>query len=161
MTKADLYSGIFFVLLGIATIEESYRMPRFEELGVNPYSVPGLVPGIIGAVILVLGLVLFGRSALRLRTAGGAAGDLPNLSRNRLLVTLALTLGYAAGLVGHIPFWLATFLFVTGFITVFEWQPDAPAGVRARRLVAAVVIGAVVSATVTTVFRHLFLVQLP
>ena len=55
MVRADLATGLVLVALGVAVVVESLRMPRFEHLNVNPYTVPGLVPGALGAVILVLG----------------------------------------------------------------------------------------------------------
>ena len=64
MVKADFVTGLIFFALGVAVVVESLRMPRFEELDVNPYTAPGLVPGILGAIILMLGAVLFVRAAV-------------------------------------------------------------------------------------------------
>jgi hypothetical protein len=164
MIKADFYTSIVFVLLGLATAFESYRMPRLENQGVNPYSVPGLVPGILGVIITLLGLTLLLRSVKSLaRPADGPPprGELPHLSYVRLAATLVLSIGYAAGLVGLIPFWLATFVFVSMFIVMFEWQPERNMSASVRAVAAAIVIGALVSAVVTSVFRYIFLVQLP
>ncbi len=69
-----------------------------------------------------------------------------------------LCLGYAAGLVGQIPFWLATFVFVALFVILFEWHSE---GGRAWRIGIALVYGAAVSAAVTLVFQKLFLIRLP
>jgi hypothetical protein len=92
---------------------ESLRMPRLENLNINPYTVPGLVPGILGVVLLILGTVLLIRSILRggWRISAGSAsfGLLRHKGLQRLLLALLLTLGYAAILVGRLPFWLATF----------------------------------------------------
>ena len=44
------------VTLGVGTVVESWRMPRLEEMNINPYTVPGLVPGIVGTVLAILGL---------------------------------------------------------------------------------------------------------
>ena len=46
-------------------------MPRFEERQINPYTVPGLVPGMIAAVITLLGALLTLR-AIRQRTIRSA-----------------------------------------------------------------------------------------
>ncbi|MEZ5592618.1 MAG: hypothetical protein R3F53_18720 [Gammaproteobacteria bacterium] len=72
-----------------------------------------------------------------------------------------------AGLLGRLPFWLATLLFVFVFIALFEnlfkyrdsWP--VPAALLLRRLASALLQAVVVSALVTAVFRYLFLVQLP
>jgi putative tricarboxylic transport membrane protein len=159
MPRADFLTGAVFVLLGIGVIWASLDMPRFEDRNINPYTIPGLVPGALGAIILGLGAALFGRAAL----AGGwrvAAIRLPEgPGVRRLLLSLLLCLGYAAGLVGHIPFWLATFLFVSLFVVLFEWPRGE--GRRSWRIAVALVHGAAISAVVTWVFQYVFLVRLP
>jgi len=165
MVKADFVTGIVLVALGIATVVASLAMPRFEELSVNPYTVPGLVPGALGAVILVLGGVLLARAA---RAGGwrvfagvtGRASPTEPGTRN-LALAVVLCLAYAAGLIGRAPFWLATFVFVAAFVVLFEWRLAASRSERLRRLIFAVLFGAVISAVVTLVFQEIFLVRLP
>ena len=166
MIKADFVTGLAFVALGLAALVESLRMPRFAELGVNPYTVPGIVPGLLGVVIAALGAVL----ALRAARAGGwrlgpdiAALALPHRSESvqRLALALVLTFGYAVGLIGRVPFWLASALFVFAFIALFEWRAARDAKGRARALAVAAAEAALVSAAVTLVFRYVFLVNLP
>ena len=72
-----------------------------------------------------------------------------------------LTLGYAAGLVGRLPFWLATWLFVAAFVALFEWPLATTGAGRLRRLAIALIYGALVSAAVSLVFQRIFLVRLP
>jgi putative tricarboxylic transport membrane protein len=164
MIKADFVTGLAFVALGVGALAESLRMPRFETLSVNPYTVPGIVPGMLGAVIAVLGLLLTLRSA----RAGGwrLGGEVARLSAlhrsgaaRRFLLAFVLTFGYAAGLVGTVPFWLATGVFVFVFIAAFEWP--AAEGRRLRTLVLAAVEAALVTTAVTLVFQEVFLVRLP
>lgn len=157
--KADFVSGLAFVALGLAALAESLRMPRFETLAVNPYTVPGIVPGMLGAVIAGLGLILALRSARGLRLAGVGLGALRSGAARRFVLAFALTVAYAAGLVGTVPFWLATGAFVFVFIAAFEWP--AAAGRRLRMLAFAAVEAAVVSAAVTLLFQEVFLVRLP
>ncbi len=73
MPRADFITGLVFALLGVAVVWASLDMPRFAERNANPYTIPGLVPGAVGAIILVLGVVLFVRAALRRRLAPGRA----------------------------------------------------------------------------------------
>jgi Tripartite tricarboxylate transporter TctB family len=166
MLKADFVTGLIFIALGLAVVIECLRMPRFEELNVNPYTVPGLVPGMLGAIILMFGAVLF----LRATRAGGwrlterapdATPSLADPGTRRLLLAVALCLIYAAGLVGRLPFWLATFLFVAAFVVLFEWPLAADRSDRLRRALFAVVLGAVISAATSIVFQEVFLVRLP
>jgi putative tricarboxylic transport membrane protein len=166
MVKSDFVAGLAFVALGVAALVESLRMPRFEHLGVNPYSVPGVVPGGLGLVIMLLGAVLVVRAG---RAGGWRLGPelarLATLRRNdaahRFTLALVLTFGYAAGLIGAVPFWLATGLFVFAFITLFEWSAGADRAARLKALGIAGIEAVLVAAVVTLVFRDLFLVTLP
>jgi putative tricarboxylic transport membrane protein len=162
MPKADFVTGLVLVALGIATVVASLEMPRFEERHVNPYTAPGLVPGMLGAVILALGAVL----AVRAARAGGwrpapAAGSFREPGVHRLVLAVVLCLVYAAGLVGTLPFWLATFVFVTAFVILFEWPLARGRSDRRRRLAFAPLLGALTAAAVTLLFQHVFLVRLP
>ncbi|MDP6389797.1 MAG: tripartite tricarboxylate transporter TctB family protein [Alphaproteobacteria bacterium] len=166
MIKADFVTGLIFVALGLGALAESLRMPRFETLSVNPYTVPGIVPGMLGAVIAVLGLLL----ALRSARAGGwrLGGEVARLvalrrsgAARRFLLAFVLTVGYAAGLIGTVPFWLATGVFVFVFIAAFEWPAAEDRGRRRRVLALAAVEAALVTIAVTLVFQEVFLVRLP
>jgi hypothetical protein len=144
--RADLLQGALWALGGGAIVHASWTMERLERLGAPTYTAPGLVPGLLGLVLMVLGVAL----ALRRRAPAPAA---PLRWGNTPLV-LALSLGYAAGLVGRVPFWLATFVFVSAFIAVFEY----PSRVR---MALAPLYGIATSAVVTYLFESVFLVRLP
>ena len=164
MARADFATALVLIALGIAVVVESLRMPRFEHLNINPYTIPGLVPGVLGAVILGLGALLLVRAARAggWHLATGSSGSwLRDQSVRRLLLAVTLCLGYAAGLVGRLPFWLATFLFVAGFVVLFEWPLADDRNQRIRRVAFALVFGALIAAAVTLVFQKVFLVRLP
>jgi putative tricarboxylic transport membrane protein len=59
------------------------------------------------------------------------------------------------------PFWLATFLFVTTFIFLFNWQAITSQGRTKKILVSAISMGVGTSFLVSYVFQELFLVRLP
>jgi hypothetical protein len=164
MPKADFVTGLVLALLGAAVVFASLAMPRFAERDVNPYTAPGLVPGALGAIILVLGVVLLVRAAraggwrLSSRATQRRFGD-PGV--RRLALSIALCLVYAGGLVGTVPFWLATFLFITAFVILFEWPLATGPSDRLRRVAIALLLAAVVAAAVTLLFQHVFLVRLP
>ncbi len=164
MDKADLVTSVLLIVLGAGAVIESWRMPRLEELAINPYTVPGIVPGLLGAIIVLLGMVLLVRSLRRggwRLDAGAAAVLLRRESARRLYLSLVLTFGYAAGLVGRIPYWLATVIFVFLFITLFEWKGASGPGQRVKTIGFALVQAVLVAAAVTAVFQYLFLVRLP
>ena len=78
-----------------------------------------------------------------------------------MALAVALTLGYAGGLVGRVPFWLATGLFVFAFAALFEWLEAGGRAPRPRGLAAAAALAVVAAAAVSWVFRYVFLVRLP
>jgi hypothetical protein len=148
--RGDLVQGLVWALGGGVIVHASWTMDRLERHGAALYTAPGLVPGLLGLVLLLLGVVLALRAVPRKSPAAGAA---PMRWGNTPLV-LALCFGYALGLIGRAPFWLATFVFVTAFIVVFEYPSR-------RRMALAPVYGAATSLAVTYLFEAVFLVRLP
>lgn len=157
--RADLWSAVFWIVLGGAIAVASWRMDRLEHLDAPTYTVPGLVPGLLGAVIALLG-VLLGVRAVRQGAGAGAAG-VDVAAWRRVALVLALCLGYAVGLVGRVHFWLGTFLFVVLFVLIFEYPQRRAHGQVPRGIVMALVYGAATSAIVSLVFARVFLVRLP
>jgi hypothetical protein len=166
LVRADLITGIVLVAFGLAVLAESWGMPRFEERRINPWTVPGLVPGMLGVIIAVLGSVLALRSlvagALRMRTVRtpGEAAE-ARTSLIQLLLSGALCLAFALGLIGRMPFWLATGIFVFAFIATFEWNSKDSGANRFRKLAIALAIAVVAAFAISYLFEHLFLVRLP
>ena len=166
MARADFLTGIALICVSLYVIFESWRMPRLEHLKVHPLSVPGIVPAFIGVVLLIFGAVLVTRSMRRgghhLRLSyEGFRRMLGNPGNKRLLLTAILCIGYAGFLIGTLPYWFATGLFVFVFITLFEWERGMNAGRRKKYLISAALIAILSSAAITVVFERLFLVALP
>lgn len=153
--RSDLLGGAGWIFFGLLIVVESLRMDRFTSMGAELYTMPGFVPGMIGSVIVLLGGVLMLRGWRRRATRQDAAAG-PLLNR-RITITLVLSLTYAGGLIGRVPFWLATFLFVTAFVGIFTPPETTPL----RRLAVAVLAGVLTTAVVTLVFEQVFLVRLP
>lgn len=164
MARTDLATSAILIALGLGVLAESLRMPRYENLGVNPYTVPGIVPGALGAVLALFGVIMLVRTLRTLRTRGAAlAAPPPSAEAHpvRLALAIATTLGYGFVLVGWLPFRWATFLFVTGFIVLFESRSRQRVQSLARIVAFAVVEGALVALAVGFVFERIFLVRLP
>jgi Tripartite tricarboxylate transporter TctB family len=164
MPKADFVTGLVLIALGLAVVWASLEMPRFEERGADPYTAPGLVPGVLGAIILVLGTVVFVRAAhaggWRLAWSGAKSSS-KDPGVRRLALSVALCLIYAGGLVGTVPFWLATFVFITAFVILFEWPLATGRTDRLRRLALAPLLAVAIAAAVSLLFQDVFLVRLP
>lgn len=166
--RADLVASALWLALGLLALQQSWTMDRLEAQGADPWSAPGLVPGVLGAVIALLGLLLLVRSLRRLRSPVGVADEDAEdrkeaaSGRRRLLVTLALCLLFVFGLLGHgLPFWLAAALFVAAFVLVFTWRERRAAGQLARGAAMAAAYGLVMGVAVHFLFQELFLVRLP
>ena len=164
MAKADFVTSVVLILLGVGAFARSLGMPRFAHLNVDPYTVPGIVPGILGLVLTLLGTILF----VRAYASGGwrldprrLAANLFSAANKRLVIGLVLTVGYAAGLVGRLPYWLATVVFVFLFIAIYEWHEREGTKIRPMALATAGIQAVVVAIAVTAVFQLVFLVRLP
>jgi hypothetical protein len=154
--RADLVGGAVWITLGLAIVVASWRMERFTQMGATLYTMPGLVPGIVGAVLVLLGALLMLRAWRE--QASGAAPETPQPLLNvRVIRFGALCLAYAVGLVGRVPFWLGTALFVSAAIAMFAPADQTPA----RRFGLALLIGAITAIVIATVFERVFLVRLP
>jgi len=173
--RADLVASALWITFGAAVAIGAWRMDRLERLNINPYEAPGLVPGLLGALIVLLGLGLALRALRQSGLQGGlpaggrpsqAGGALPADDRadgRRMAAVFGLTLFYALALIGTgLPFWLATFAFITVFVGLLDRERQARHGRSpAAQWVRAAIYGAVWSAIVTLSFQHIFLVRLP
>jgi hypothetical protein len=178
--RSDLKDAIGWVVLGIAVLIASLRMDRLESQGINPYTIPGLLPGLLGVGLILLGATLGVRS-LRL---GALHQPLPpadaarRVLRKRIAIVLALVLTYGLALVGHpsllvhllfpgslvgLPFWLASAIFVTATILVLRRISADPQDrvITVMTVVQAVAIAVVAALAIQLVFQDLFLVRLP
>jgi hypothetical protein len=161
--RADFYGGLAWIAFGVAVGIASWRMDRLERMGVSFFTAPGLVPGVLGILLAICGAVLAARAWSR-----GAFGPVqrpPVLLHPDLLarigITLVLCLGFALGLVGRVPFWVAaaTYLFLQ--IAVLQYPERRSRNELGRGLAVAAVIALVAANVIAFVFEKIFLVRLP
>jgi uncharacterized membrane protein YbjE (DUF340 family) len=144
-------------------------MDRLESLSINPWSAPGLLPGLLGALMIVFGAALGVRALLRggparAAEAAQAALALRTGEAKRIALALALCIGYAAGLLGRgLPFWLTSSAFLFLAILVFRiLDHDAENEAPLRRIaLGTFVIALAASALIAVLFQEVFLVRLP
>jgi Tripartite tricarboxylate transporter TctB family len=159
--RADLVSAVLWMAFGGAVAIGAWRMDRLERLNINRYEAPGLVPGLLGAMVLLLGVML----AVRAIRAGALApaGRHDTSDWGRMALVMAAMLGYSLVLVGHgLPFWLVTGAFVMGFIFFFDRERQTALGRPLwRQGLLALICGVATSAIVSFSFQEIFYVRLP
>jgi hypothetical protein len=164
--RADFLGGLGWMALGVAVLAGSVMMDRLERQAINPYTIPGLLPGLLGLLLILLGGLMAVRSWARgaLRPDAAPTPTAGMASHKRIAMAVALCVIYSAVLVGHgMPFWAASALFV--FVTILVLQSEArrAAGEKlsARQLATTAVIALGAGIIITLTFQQLFLVRLP
>ena len=161
--RDDAVSAVAWALLGGVIVIASWRLDRLENLGINAWSVPGLTPGVIGALIVVLALVLGLQS--RATTADSQTADPPDEappSVRRSVIAAALCVAFAGLSLGHgLPFVVEAAAFVFTFITLFSLPAWRAEGRLARGLSMAFAVAVTSAAAIAWLFESVFLVRLP
>jgi putative tricarboxylic transport membrane protein len=165
MNKADFVSSIILTLFGIGIMVESWRLPRLENLNINPYTVPGIVPGFLGLFLAVGGLAILIRSIRRGGWRLGVSGAsimqwLASPMVMRTAITVVITMAYAILLFPNIPFWIATPIFIFVFVVTTEAMKYGGLPDRIK-LLTALLLAVAAGLIINFVFQDLFFVRLP
>ena len=162
--RSDFLSAIGWMGLGIAILIGSVTMDRLEKQGINPYTIPGLLPGLLGIAMTILGALLAARSWRPYLLASASKTPVNRAEQMRILLVLGLCLAFGVVLVGHgLPFWLAATIFVTTAILSLQYQARKSTGapLTLRQFATAAAIGLGAGIAITIVFQEIFLVRLP
>jgi putative tricarboxylic transport membrane protein len=163
MSRRDEWLGAAaWAALGTAIVTGSWRMDRLGHQGINPWSAPGLTPGVVGALMILFACAL----ALQARSRSvpedepvspPAAGT---LWRTVLATVLCLT--FAGVALGHgWPFPVEAAAFIFAFTSVFRWDEWRRAGRQGRGLLQTLLIAVVAAGLISWLFESVFLVRLP
>jgi hypothetical protein len=161
--RTDFFSALGWMALGIAILIGSIMMDRLENQDINPYTIPGLLPGLLGIAMIILGALLAARSWRPHLLTTPIARD-ASIDRKQVVLVLGLCLIFGVALVGHgLPFWLAAAIFVSVAIVTLQARQRKATGeaLGLRRIVTAVAIGLGAGLAITLVFQEIFLVRLP
>ena len=165
VAASELRGGLVWAVFGTAVLALSLRMDRLESQHINPVTAPGLLPGLLGIVIVLLGALMAFRSWRRGgRFVGGPQLGMSGLAARRLALVIGLIVAYAVVLLGHgLPFWVGSAIYVCASILLLQAPQRAAEGrgVSVRDVVLAAVIGLAAGAVITLVFQEAFLVRLP
>lgn len=163
-TRTDLILAAVFFVFAVAVISASLAMPTFTDQGTPAYVAPGIVPGFHGVVIGLLSVILAARSVARGALHPRAQADAPpglRASLLRIALATVLAVGFAAGLIGRLPFWIASALFVFCFIMAFEYEPRMPARRLLTNAAIAAGIGLCTGVGISQLFERVFLIRMP
>jgi hypothetical protein len=159
---ADFLTGLVWLALAVAIVIASWQMDRLTNIGATLYTMPGLVPGLLGSSIGLMALLLIARALRGGALAGLRWPEIRLADHWRLIATVALCLAYAAGLVGHgLPFWLASAIFVAALVFVFQFSDRRRDGTLLRGALFAVGYGLVTGLVIHYAFQDIFLVRTP
>jgi hypothetical protein len=84
-----------------------------------------------------------------------------DLSTQRFLVTLLMSVGYALILLGRMHYLLATGLYMFFFVFIFEFKKGEKLLNQKKTIFSALILSIITSGSIYWVFRYLFLVNLP
>jgi hypothetical protein len=159
---ADLISGLAWLAIAIAIVIGSWQMDRLAHLKVSIYTVPGLVPGILGIAIALFAIALVVRALRAGAVAGAALPSVRIADHWRLITALVLGLFFAIAIVGSgIPFWIGAAAFIAVAVFVFQFPERRLGGTLVRGALIAVAHGVISGYAIQFVFQELFLVRLP
>jgi Tripartite tricarboxylate transporter TctB family len=169
--RRNFHDAVFWMILGVVILAASLSMDRLESQDINPYTIPGLVPGLLGIALMLLGGLLAIRSlregpfvARREPRARDGENGGASAARLQLGFTLILCVGFVAGLLGHgLPFWLGGAIFVSASILASQYvrQKTTHQRLGLRQVATAITIGLGAGVGITLLFQTLFLVRLP
>ena len=157
-SRSDRLGGPMWVVIGTAITVGALRIDRLNAQGVEWFAAPGLLPGVLGVVIAICGVLM----ALRALRAPALAEDEGAADWGRVGLTLLLCLGFAAGLVGHVlHFGLAAGVYLFAHVTLLQWHERRAAGQTLRGLLVAAAVAVGGALVVPFIFQTIFLVRLP
>lgn len=165
MVKKDFITSIVLIAFSLSIIISSYTMPRLERRGIDPFSAPGVVPGMVGLILLCLALILFFRSirngGYRIFKNESNADITHRGAAKRVILTLIISLIYAIGFLGRFNYLVSTLGYIFCFICLFEYQSGQPFLKQKKMFYLAMIQAVIASVLVTSIFQYLFLVDLP
>lgn len=161
--RADLVTAIVLIAVGLFLFYESYSMPRMEARNIHPLTIPGLVPMALSLALAALGALLAYRS-WRIKAPHGWSelfALFGSMQAARVAAGMALVLIFVLGLIGHMPFWAASMIFIAVTVLVMEVVLTREPVPLMRSLFWALATAVVCGGGIYYLFAVIFLVRLP
>ncbi len=80
--RTELLAAALWGSAGLVILVASWRMDRLTDRGINPWSAPGLTPGVVGALMVLLALVLAVKARRRAANIYPQPSPLPETVEN-------------------------------------------------------------------------------
>ena len=157
-THADRLTAAVFLAIGTAMLYGGFVMDRLEIRQIHPASIPGLVPMMLGAALMLCAVLLFlsARKPKEDTSPAPEKGSVTNLA-----IAAGWSAVFALARVGRAPFWLATCVYIAAFAIYFGWPSEAGVSRRIRWSVLSIIFALIMAVAISTLFRYGFLVRLP
>lgn len=172
--NADKWTSLALFALGLAMLIGGFTMDRLEIRHIHPASIPGLVPMMLGAAMMLCSLLLYlsARQADQPATdadstdADSEASKASSASMPDLGFAALYSIIYAIFLVGSMPFALATAIYIAVFYLHFTWKQgvgnvSAQRSKRALHFAFGVGFASLSGYAISSLFQYGFLVRLP
>lgn len=169
-TTADRVTAIVLFVLGLAMFWGGIDMDRLEFRRIHPASIPGLVPIILGA-ILMLCSILLARSkppqsdnvsdaqSEPAESADAEPADTGNWGSFAFVAIWSSI--FALFMVGNLPFAAASAIYIAVFSVWFLWPQQDTLKQRAVMIGLVVLFAGVTALGISILFQDGFLVRLP
>jgi hypothetical protein len=121
----DVLIAACLILLGAAGLYFALKMPVKELYGAKWYTAPALLPAILSGSLMITSLFLAVKSlrisgGLRSDDIGGAVAYLRSKGFLRLALSAFTLTVYLFGLLGNMPYTVATFIYLFGTMFLFR-----------------------------------------
>ncbi len=159
----DYLVAAAWAVFGVVVLVASWRIERLENLGINPWSVPGLTPGVVGMLIILLALALAWQA--RRQAPSPQEAPVPAAASGgwgRTLVAAVLCVLFAGVALGRgLSFVAEGAAFIFIFTTAFSWTQWQAEKRLLRGLATALAVALAASLLISWLFESVFLVRLP
>ena len=187
--RGQLLDAAVWAAFGVVVLVAAWRVDRLENLGINPWSIPGLLPGLVGALMILFAVVLGLRKPLAEESAAPAApgardtetgmppvdaddgargpsgaSEPPESAGGMLRAAAAAVPCVLFALLGpatRLPFAADAAIYIGVFIVLFSWPRWHAEGRILRKLLVSLAIALVAGWMISWLFESVFLVRLP
>lgn len=162
----DFVASIVLILLSAYIITDGVRM--YNDAGKVLYTSPALIPLLLGSLLLVLSVVLLVSSSKDggFKARGAEMKELwkaivSDSNTVRMLIGFAMMAVYTFLLLGNLPFWAATVIFLIALMIYLECGNELKAYLNWKAWAKVIVISVVTVALIILLFQVAFRVPLP